>query len=251
MANGHIGRPRFWWRVIVLPSRKWLFVVPLGFLGAFQSIRDEFLAAELQEKLKLLSIIPEIQIYWYVFAIMVSVIIIMMESAYRVSGHLRAEDLRQIALYKELVLHSVALENVSAITLATRPEIGKSIVGSVQIGIVLRNTGDRAIRYCMNSAIAEVDGVKVRWRHSDGKVWHIFPKMPTTFLFPLISGLDIAKSPSSGWLEYEILYGQVGCVFTHRSKVRLLIDLFRDPENPLAGASVRYLTDYEHEEITQ
>jgi hypothetical protein len=77
---------KIWWSILQ-PARRWLLLAPVALLGTFQAIRDEFLSIEMQERLRvktLLSWLPEWPWEWWLVVGLVIIPFFILEGAYRI-----------------------------------------------------------------------------------------------------------------------------------------------------------------------
>jgi hypothetical protein len=77
------SRPKVWWEVLALPTWRWVVLIPIAVLGTLQLFRDEFLSPEAAEKYKLPMLLSGMSWHWWIVILLVSVLFILMESAYR------------------------------------------------------------------------------------------------------------------------------------------------------------------------
>jgi hypothetical protein len=82
------GRALYFWRVFHLLAWRWLVILPVGLLGALQALRDEFLDAPTQEKLRvkhLLSFLPDWPWERWALGFAAMLILFILEAAYRLN----------------------------------------------------------------------------------------------------------------------------------------------------------------------
>ena len=77
------NRRTVWWEVLALPTWRWVVLLRITVLGMYQFFRDEFLSPETAEKYKLPKLLPNISWHWWIVVLLVCVIGVLMESAYR------------------------------------------------------------------------------------------------------------------------------------------------------------------------
>lgn len=77
------SRWHIWRAILGRPAWRWLVLIPLGLLGTFQALREEFLSSEHQAKLRLLNFIPHWP-WWVWFTLfLIALVFIILESAYQ------------------------------------------------------------------------------------------------------------------------------------------------------------------------
>jgi hypothetical protein len=210
-------RMRIWWEILVRPAWRWLILIPIGVLGYFQSVRDEFFSASDQAKYKILKVIPNISIEWFAVLILALVLIVVLESGYR--SIIKRE--LQLKTFLDHYAYSLRLVRVDQEDRRGKDKDGQIVSRQMRFLLILQNTLDQPIRYSVRSL--EVNGCKQQSSLSTGGV--IAAHADTTYYTHLIDlpiG-DIGRIYTAN-LAIEITYGPPDGEATRIMRKKILVE---------------------------
>ncbi len=99
--------------------------------------------------------------------------------------------------------------------------------GSVRVAIVLQNFTEVPVEYLVESFVVSLDGRTAVDPKFDNYGSVVQPKQKQSYRYPVIDGIDLAKSPLVGKLEARFTYGRPSGKHAFRSFRQLRYSMFQ------------------------
>jgi len=137
----------------------WMFsVVVFGLGAALFTWRDEVLPDDIKQNWRVLNMLPRWDWGWWVVSVAMPLLVIVLESSYRVRRRMEAEKaailqtLQQIGLDRPVVFETIGLENITPL------HDGSHLLR--RITFRFRNTGTKVLRYRIVRSVFQIENVE-------------------------------------------------------------------------------------------